>query len=587
MNAADQIASVFRKYDANGDGKISHAELRRALREEGVREYKDEELDALFSAADGSGDRTVDFEEFKSWFAKARTSWKRKNGFLAAGNDLATNISRAAAEDFVKNNPIAMGYCYKETNPDSCWVKKMRTGFTPADGWKASILTVEAMSGRSAKRAETEKWVTKAGYLAGGNDLAAGLSRKDAEAFARDNLSAMGFCFRNSDPSHCWVKAHGTGFSPGEGWTTVVLDWQSLSRRKQIEKGLRHNVVEGGKNVSETSVAPRCEVGAAFESRCLNIRYTADDICGFRVCIDRCADSPALRAQLQADLKEMVRLWPSPAVELLRQRSGVWVNKSTCYPDGDDRRGAFAHHGSGWPVSKGDIKEKGLCAEICRVDDYLGWASCQPAMLLHELSHCYHFLKFQDINAMVKKTYEDAMASGKYKTGENAGNVQRGKAPYGATNHFEYFAETSEAFWSSRRFYNDFFPYVHAELRGFDPEAYAMQERAWGVDGAKLPSRLEVPAPWLNRLSKVLKADCKSSFAALDKDGSKTLGRKEFMKAMVNLGLGEEERQAAVAFADVNGDGVISYEEYVGFLTSQVGGFVGKRGASCDQPPAR
>ena len=47
--------------------------------------------------------------------------------------------------------------------------------------------------------------------------------------------------------------------------------------------------------------------------------------------------------------------------------------------------------------------------------------------------------------------------------------------PYGASNAMEFFAETCEAFFSSRRFRNDFFPYVHAELRTFDPVAYKVR----------------------------------------------------------------------------------------------------------------
>lgn len=51
---------------------------------------------------------------------------------------------------------------------------------------------------------------------------------------------------------------------------------------------------------------------------------------------------------------------------------------------------------------------------------------------------------------------------------------------YAATNHKEYFAECSEAYFSTRRFRNDYFPYINAELRGYDPVAYAMCESIWG-----------------------------------------------------------------------------------------------------------
>ena len=51
---------------------------------------------------------------------------------------------------------------------------------------------------------------------------------------------------------------------------------------------------------------------------------------------------------------------------------------------------------------------------------------------------------------------------------------------YAATNHKEFFAECSEAYFSTTRFRNDYFPYIHAELKGYDRAAYAMCERIWG-----------------------------------------------------------------------------------------------------------
>lgn len=65
--------------------------------------------------------------------------------------------------------------------------------------------------------------------------------------------------------------------------------------------------------------------------------------------------------------------------------------------------------------------------------------------------------------------------------------------PYGASNHVEFFADLSEAFFSNKRFLDVYFPYIHDELGGFDPVAYHMCEQAWGVRGDSLPSRGEIP----------------------------------------------------------------------------------------------
>ena len=43
---------------------------------------------------------------------------------------------------------------------------------------------------------------------------------------------------------------------------------------------------------------------------------------------------------------------------------------------------------------------------------------------------------------------------------------------YGNQNEKEYLAETAEAFFTSKRFRNDYFPFIHSELKSFDPDGY-------------------------------------------------------------------------------------------------------------------
>ena len=49
---------------------------------------------------------------------------------------------------------------------------------------------------------------------------------------------------------------------------------------------------------------------------------------------------------------------------------------------------------------------------------------------------------------------------------------------YARTNHMEYWAESSEAYFAV----NDFYPFVRAELREHDPQMTKLLERHWGVD---------------------------------------------------------------------------------------------------------
>jgi hypothetical protein len=47
---------------------------------------------------------------------------------------------------------------------------------------------------------------------------------------------------------------------------------------------------------------------------------------------------------------------------------------------------------------------------------------------------------------------------------------------YALTNHKEYFAEGTEAYFGA----NDFHPFVRAELKSFDPELHRVLREIWG-----------------------------------------------------------------------------------------------------------
>lgn len=43
----------------------------------------------------------------------------------------------------------------------------------------------------------------------------------------------------------------------------------------------------------------------------------------------------------------------------------------------------------------------------------------------------------------------------------------------------DYFAEAAVSFFSSRRFRNDQYPFIHQELESFDPEGYNLMNSIW------------------------------------------------------------------------------------------------------------
>lgn len=96
-----------------------------------------------------------------------------------------------------------------------------------------------------------------------------------------------------------------------------------------------------------------------------------------------------------------------------------------------------------------------------------------PAVVLHELAHAYHdqVLGFDDPGIL--KAYNEAMKKGIYDkallhTGQHVKH-------YATTNHKEYFAEATEAYF----YKNDFYPFVRAELAIHDPLGCAEVKRVW------------------------------------------------------------------------------------------------------------
>lgn len=97
-----------------------------------------------------------------------------------------------------------------------------------------------------------------------------------------------------------------------------------------------------------------------------------------------------------------------------------------------------------------------------------------PAVVLHELAHAYHdqFLGFD--HAEIREAWEKAMEESLYDKVLlfNGRFVKH----YATTNHKEYFAESTEAYF----YRNDFFPFVRAELAEHDPVMHELLEKIWG-----------------------------------------------------------------------------------------------------------
>ena len=93
---------------------------------------------------------------------------------------------------------------------------------------------------------------------------------------------------------------------------------------------------------------------------------------------------------------------------------------------------------------------------------------------MHELAHAYHDQVLAWEYEPLVEAYEAAVTGGQYeKVLHVSGREQR---HYALTNHKEYFAEATEAWFGS----NDFYPFVRPELKAHDAKLYEVVESIWG-----------------------------------------------------------------------------------------------------------
>lgn len=101
------------------------------------------------------------------------------------------------------------------------------------------------------------------------------------------------------------------------------------------------------------------------------------------------------------------------------------------------------------------------------------WAK-HPYVVLHELAHSFHDQVLSFDQPDIVDAYKAAKEKGIYDkvllyTGKKVRH-------YGLSNHKEYFAEATEAYFGV----NDFYPFVRAELKEHDPVMYSLLVKLWG-----------------------------------------------------------------------------------------------------------
>ena len=182
---------------------------------------------------------------------------------------------------------------------------------------------------------------------------------------------------------------------------------------------------------------------------------------------------------LEQQLAEVVRVVPPAAVAKLRE-TPLWFSPE--YP-GVPPRAEF-HPAAGWLRANGRDPAMVRAIEFTNIRIFPAECDRMPALALHELAHAYHFRVLGSDDAAIKDAFERARAAGLYSRVEQYHGGGRphsiGRA-YALSDEKEYFAETTEAFFSR----NDFFPFTRNELEAYDPRMVRVLETAWGAAPAK------------------------------------------------------------------------------------------------------
>ena len=163
---------------------------------------------------------------------------------------------------------------------------------------------------------------------------------------------------------------------------------------------------------------------------------------------------------------------PPAAVVIMQERVPLWFEYDTI---------GIAYHHRGWLIANGyqppDVE---ITVGFCRAKSFLNVTLHQPSVVFHELAHGYDFLYLrrpkQNGHLLLKAAYDKAMKAGKYEP--VLCRYSKGTRAYGANNPAEFFAENSEAFLGV----NDFYPFVRAELKEYDPDTYGALQILWGID---------------------------------------------------------------------------------------------------------
>ena len=234
----------------------------------------------------------------------------------------------------------------------------------------------------------------------------------------------------------------------------------------------------------ERLAAAREQINNAAKARDANanaiVRETRE-ISGWQVHINKAlldtrrAETGRALELLGRMLADIIRAVPAKAVAGLQK---VPLYFSPAYPG--KRGGAEFHPDAGWLKDNGRDPAMAKGVEFSNIPIFEREVNRMPNFALHELAHAYHNRAIVGgfDNPEIKAAFDRAKAGGTYDKVERRhgnGRPNTFERAYAMTDPMEYFAETSEAFFSR----NDFFPFTREELRRHDPVMFDLLAKLW------------------------------------------------------------------------------------------------------------
>lgn len=173
---------------------------------------------------------------------------------------------------------------------------------------------------------------------------------------------------------------------------------------------------------------------------------------------------------LEADLRRIAIVVPKPRLNQLRAVTIVLDHEY------GELKPMQYHPSAEWLEDNGYERSLARCVHIPRAAGYVDpqHVFTQPSCVLHELAHAFHDQVLGFDHQPIRSAFARAQLDKRY---EKVLFIRGGEREhYALTNHKEYFAEATEAWFGT----NDFYPFVRSELMAHDPDLARVLADLWG-----------------------------------------------------------------------------------------------------------